>query len=79
MPTIKLASSSPALIDDPARTVLDTALAELGESAEQVSLAIGLPSSYLRTYRECGVPRSLPSRVRRRLATYLGVPDQALA
>jgi hypothetical protein len=67
-----------AMIDDPARAVLEVALAELGESAEQVSLAIEMPSSYLRTYLDCGVPRALPNRLRRRLAAYLGVPGYAL-
>jgi hypothetical protein len=67
-----------AIIDDPARAVLEVALAELGESAEQVSLAIEMPSSYLRTYLDYGVPRALPNRLRRRLASYLGVPDYAL-
>jgi hypothetical protein len=79
MPPIKLVSSSPALIDDASRAVLDVALSELGESAEQVSLAIEMPKTYLRTYLERGVPRTLPNRIRRRLAAYIGVPDHALA
>ncbi|HYM04704.1 MAG TPA: hypothetical protein VET85_17260 [Stellaceae bacterium] len=78
MPTTKLASSSPAFTDDGARTVLETALTDLGESAEQVSVAIEMPSVYLRRYLEHGVPRVLPNRIRRRLASYLGVPDFAL-
>lgn len=77
MPASKPAAIS-AIMDDPARAVLEVALAELGESAEQVSLAIKMSSSYLRTYLENGVPRALPNRVRRRLAAYLGVPDFAL-
>lgn len=76
---IKIASSNPVVVDDASRLVIDTALAELGESAEQVSRAIGLPSGYLRSYLERGMPRTLPNRVRRRLATYIGVPDHALA
>jgi hypothetical protein len=40
MPPITLASSNPALEDDAPRVVVETALAELGESAEHVSLAI---------------------------------------
>jgi hypothetical protein len=79
MPPIKLASSNPVLTDDAPRVVVETALAELGESAEQASLAIAMPPSYLRTYLERGLPRALPGRIRRRLAVYLGVPDQALA
>jgi hypothetical protein len=79
MPPIKLVSSSPALSDDAPRAVLDVALSELGESAEQVSLALEMPKAYLRTYLERGVPRTLPSRIRRRLAAYIGVPDHALA
>jgi len=78
MPSIRLATSSPAP-DDAPRTVVETALAELGESAEQVSLAIEMPRSYLRTYLERGMPRALPGRIRRRLAEYLGLPDHALA
>jgi hypothetical protein len=77
MPPSKPAAIS-AIIDHPARAVLEVALAELGESAEHVSLAIEMPSSYLRTYLEYGVPRALPNRIRRRLAAYLGVPDYAL-
>jgi hypothetical protein len=79
MPPIKLASSSLALIDDAPRGLVEMALCELGESAEQVSLAIEVPRTYLRTYLERGMPRALPSRIRRRLAAYLGVPDHALA
>jgi hypothetical protein len=79
MPPITLASSNPALADDAPRVVVETALAELGESAEHVSLAIEMPRAYLRTYLERGLPRALPGRIRRRLAAYLGVPDQALA
>jgi hypothetical protein len=79
MPPIKLASSSLARIDDAPRGLVEMALGELGESAEQVSLAIEVPSTYLRTYLERGMPRALPSRIRRRLAAYLGVPDHALA
>ena len=67
-----------AVLDDPARAVLEVALAELGESAEQVSVAIEMPSSYLRTYLDYGVPRAIPNRLRRRLATYLGIPEYAL-
>jgi hypothetical protein len=78
MPPIKLASSSPSPIDEAPRTILEIALSELGESAEHVSLAIDMPSAYLRTYLERGRPRALPSWIRRRLAAYLGVPDQAL-
>lgn len=77
MRQIRLASSL-ATVDDAPRGVLDMALAELGESAEQVSRAIGLPSAYLRVYLERGLPRTLPTWVRRRLATYLGVPEHAL-
>jgi hypothetical protein len=77
MPPSKSAAIS-ANTDDPARAVLEVALAELGESAEQVSRAIEMPSGYLRTYLEFGVPRALPNRIRRRLAAYLGVPDYAL-
>jgi hypothetical protein len=50
MPPIKLASSSLALIDDVPRGLVEMALCELGESAEQVSLAIEVPRTYLRTY-----------------------------
>ena len=78
MPPIKLASSSPVPVDEAARAVLEIALSELGASAEQVSLAVDLPSTYLRTYLERGMPRALPSWIRRRLAAYLGVPDHAL-
>ncbi len=77
MRQIKLASSL-APVDDAPRSVVDVALAELGESAEQVSRAIGMPSTYLRVYLERGLPRTLPSWVRRRLAAYLGVPEHAL-
>jgi hypothetical protein len=78
MPPIKLASNRPAPVDDAARTILEMGLSELGESAEHVSLAIAMPSPYLRTYLERGMPRVLPSWIRRRLAAYLGVPDHAL-
>jgi hypothetical protein len=78
MASSKLASSRPALADDPARAVLETALEELGETAEQASLAIEMPRGYLRAFLEAGVPRVLPNRIRRRLAAYLGVPDYAL-
>jgi hypothetical protein len=79
MPPINLASSSPSAFDEAARAVLEIAMEELGESAEQVSLAIDMPSTYLRAYLERGVPRALPGGIRRRLAAYLGVPDHALA
>lgn len=80
MPPINLASSSsPAAIDEAPRAVLEIALEELGESAEQVSLAIDMPSTYLRGYLDRGVPRALPGGIRRRLAAYLGVPDHALS
>jgi hypothetical protein len=78
MPPSKLAKSTLVLADDAARAVLETALGELGESAEQVSAAIEMPRSYLRNYLERGIPPALPSRVRRRLAAYLGVPDHAM-
>jgi hypothetical protein len=77
MPPSKPATVS-AISDDPARAVLEVALAELGESAEQVSRAIEMPSGYLRTYLEFGVPRALPNRIRRRLAAHLGIPDYVL-
>ena len=78
MRTSKLASNYEG-IDDPARFVLETALEQLGESAEDVSRAIEMPPTYLRGYLEHGVPQALPNRIRRRLAAYLGVPDYALA
>jgi hypothetical protein len=78
MASSKLASSSPAVVDDPARAVVETALEGLGETAEQASLAIDMPRGYLRGFLEAGVPRVLPHRIRRRLAAYLGVPDFAL-
>jgi len=78
MPRMRLAHNGPAPIDNAPRTVLETCLSELGESPEHVSLAIDMPSTYLRTYLERGVPRVLPSRIRRRLAAHLGVPDHAL-
>jgi hypothetical protein len=78
MPPIKLASSNSAPVNEAPRAVLESALSELGESAEHVSLAIDLPSAYLRTYLERGLPRALPGWIRRRLAAYLGVPDQVL-
>ena len=77
MRQVRLASSL-ATVDDAARGVLAVALAELGESAEQASRAIGMPSAYLGVYLERGLPRTLPPGIRRRLATYLGVPDHAL-
>ena len=77
MPQINLATSLTTQ-DDPARGVVHVALAELGETAERVSAAIGMPSAYLATYLQRGLPRALPAWVRRRLATYLGVPDHAL-
>ena len=64
--------------DDTPRRVIETALDELDEPAEMVSAAIGLPPSYLRLYLEHRLPRALPARVRRRLASYLGVPESAL-
>lgn len=79
MPSSKLASNSPAVADEVARAALETALEELGESAEQVSVAIEMPRAYLRSFLELGVPRALPARVRRRLAAYLGIPDYALS
>lgn len=74
-----LANGNPAAFDEAPRAILEIALEELGESAEQVSLAIDMPSTYLRAYLEAGVPRTLPGWIRRRLAAYLGVPDHALA
>ena len=78
MPPMWLAHNGPASIDNAPRTVLETCLSELRESPEQVSLAIDMPSTYLRAYLERGVPRVLPSRIRRRLAVHLGVPEHAL-
>jgi|HubBroStandDraft_1064217.scaffolds.fasta_scaffold181557_1 hypothetical protein len=65
-------------LDARCRGVLDVALAELGTTPERVSLEIGLAADYLRTFMERGLPRVLPSSVRRRLAAYLGVPEYAL-
>jgi len=79
MPPTNLANNSPAAFEEAPRAVLGTAQEELGESAEQVSLAIDMPSTYLRAYLEHGIPRALPGWDRRRLAAYLGVPDHALA
>jgi hypothetical protein len=77
MTKISLAVRNPAP-DAPCRGVLDVALAELGTTPERVSLELGLPASYLRTFMERGLPRVLPSVVRRRLAAYLGVPEHTL-
>ncbi len=77
MAQIRLASSLTAQ-DDVARGVVHVALAELGETTDDVSAAIGMPRAYLATYLERGRPRTLPAWVRRRLAAYLGVPDHAL-
>lgn len=78
MAPIKLAHKTPAPLDNAPRTVLEICLSELGESPEDVSLAIDMPSTFLRTYLERGVPRVLPSRIRRSLAAHLGVPAHAL-
>lgn len=64
--------------DDTPRRVIQVALSDLEEPAETVSAAIGLPRTYLRLYLEHRLPRALPARVRRRLASYLGVPESAL-
>lgn len=60
--------------DDAAREALRTALEELGEAAEQVSIAIGMPETYLRDFLDLGTPRTLPNDVRR-LAAHLGIPE----
>ena len=78
MAPIKFAHNTPAPLDNAPRTVLEICLSELGESPEDVSLAIDMPSTFLRIYLERGVPRVLPSRIRRRLAAHLGVPEHAL-
>ena len=76
MSHLKMASrSEPA---DVPREVIDLTLQEIGESAEQVSAAIGMPTTYLRVYLERQMPRALPARIRRRLAHYLGVPEPSL-
>jgi hypothetical protein len=64
--------------DDTPRRVIETALSELEEPAETVSTAIGMPRTYLRLYLNHRLPRALPARVRRRLASYLGVPESTL-
>ena len=53
-------------------------MAELREPAEQISRALGLPASYLQTYLDSGMPATLPTAIRRRLAVYLGIPEQSL-
>ena len=60
------------------RYVIAIALGELGEPAERISAAAGLPASFLRTYLDRGEPAVLPGPVRRRLAARLGVPEQML-
>ncbi len=74
----KRASSRPDADKTAQRATLEIALEDLGETPEQVSIAIEMPLSYLRIYLEHGVPQSLPNRVRRRLASHLGVPDFVL-
>ena len=64
--------------DASARLVVTLALASLSERPEQVSVALGQPPDYLRSYLEEGKPSVLPPHVRRRLAAHLGVPEQAL-
>jgi hypothetical protein len=73
------ATSRATMADDPARAALRTAIAELGETPEQVSLAIDMPQDYLCGFLERGVPPVLPARLRRRLAQYLGVPEFCLS
>lgn len=73
--SLAVRNSSP---DRPCRSVLDVALAELGTTPERVSLELGLAASYLRTFMERGLPRALPSSIRRRLAGHLGIPEHAL-
>ncbi|HYM33151.1 MAG TPA: hypothetical protein VEU47_17765 [Candidatus Cybelea sp.] len=75
---IKLVVHSPNVPDESPRDVIDCALQTLGEPAERVSLAVGLPRNYLRLYLQNRLPRILPVHVRRRLADYLGVPETAL-
>jgi hypothetical protein len=75
--TLNLATKN-SVPEDTRRDLIDVALGELGEAPEQVSIELGLVAGYLRTFLERGWPRTLPSRVRRRLAAYLGVPEQAL-
>lgn len=75
---LKSVSGGLTVHEDTPRRVIETALNELQEPVEAVSAAIGLPRSYLRLYLENRLPRALPARVRRRLASYLGVPESAL-
>lgn len=63
---------------DSARDLVRTGLAELGESAERVSRAIGAEPDFLRRYLAADKPGALPAPLRRRLADYLGLPEQAL-
>jgi hypothetical protein len=66
------------LADNTARGALRTALEDLGETPEEASLAITVPQTYLRSFLNKGVPPVLPSRVRRRLAHHLGIPEFCL-
>jgi hypothetical protein len=71
-------ASTAAAIDDPARGVVSMALLTIGESAEEVSIAIGAPRNFLRSYLERGWPRTLPPRLRRKLAAHIGIAEHAL-
>jgi hypothetical protein len=75
---IRLASTNAGATEDSARGVIDVALDALGTPPEQASLEIGMPRGFLRAYLTTGMPRTLSARLRRRLARYLGVPEQAL-
>ena len=66
------------LVDDGPRQVVNLAIAELHQPAEAISRAVGLPASYLQTYLAAGMPSTRPAPVRRRLAAYLSVQENAL-
>jgi len=74
----KTIHSGAAVVADHRRDAINLAMAELREPAEQISRALGLPASYLQTYLDSGMPATLPTAIRRRLAVYLGIPEQSL-
>ena len=60
------------------RTMLDTLVAERGESLAALSRMLGRNDAYLQQFVRRGTPRRLDERDRRLLAAYLGTDEVAL-
>lgn len=69
----------PSLRDmDNVRKTLDLAITDQGTNYQAVSLAIGMNKTYIQQFIDRGSPRTLPEKVRQRLAKHMGMTEEQL-